>query len=80
MDLAQKQLEEGTASAMVITHFLKLGTAQAALELKQKELEMKLIEQKTKSLESSARIEALYAEAMMAMRRYSGSEPGNDFD
>ena len=26
VDLAEKQLQEGTASSQVITHFLKLGT------------------------------------------------------
>ena len=29
IDLAEKQLQEGTASSQVITHFLKLGTTKA---------------------------------------------------
>ena len=32
VDLAEKQLQEGTASSQVITHFLKLGTTKAELE------------------------------------------------
>ena len=32
VDLAEKQLIEGTASSQVITHFLKLGTTKAELE------------------------------------------------
>ena len=32
MDLAEKQLREGTASAQVQVHFLKLGTEKARLE------------------------------------------------
>ena len=32
INLAEKQLREGTASSQVITHFLKLGTQAAKLE------------------------------------------------
>ena len=32
VDLAEQQLIDGTASAQVITHFLKLGTTKAELE------------------------------------------------
>ena len=32
VDLAEKQLREGTASSQVITHFLKQSTAKAELE------------------------------------------------
>ena len=32
VDLAEQQLRDGTASAQVITHFLKLGTSKAELE------------------------------------------------
>lgn len=71
-DLAEKQLIEGTASAQVITHYLKLGTANARLEREKLERENKLLEAKTKAIESSERIEALYAEAIRAIKDYSG--------
>ena len=32
-ELAEKQLFDGTATAQVITHFLKLGTMKAKLEM-----------------------------------------------
>ncbi|MBR1390783.1 MAG: hypothetical protein IJ567_04950 [Lachnospiraceae bacterium] len=32
VDLAEKQLLEGTASSQVITHYLKLGTTKERLE------------------------------------------------
>ena len=32
VDLAEKQLEEGTAYSQVITHFLKLGSSKERLE------------------------------------------------
>lgn len=71
-DAAQKQLEDGTASSQVITHFLKLGTAKAELEKEKLARENELLRAKTESLQSSQRIEELYTEAIKAMQRYSG--------
>ena len=72
VDLAEKQLAAGNASAQVITHFLRLGTVKAKLELKKTEHETKLLEAKTEALESAKRIEELYSEALNAMRSYQG--------
>jgi hypothetical protein len=71
-DAAQKQLEDGSASSQVITHFLKLGTAKAELEKEKLARENELLRAKTESLQSSQRIEELYTEAIKAMQRYSG--------
>ena len=72
VDLAEKQLIEGTASSQVITHFLKLGTTKAELEKEKLRNETKLMQAKTENLESSKNIEAMYKEAIDAMRSYSG--------
>ena len=72
VDLAEKQLIEGTASAQVITHYLKLGATTAKLERKNLEEEIKLKEAKTKALESAERVEELYTNAINAIRRYGG--------
>ena len=72
VDLAEKQLMEGTASAQVITHYLKLGATTAKLEKKNLEEEIKLKEAKTKALESAEKVEELYTNAINAMRRYGG--------
>ena len=72
VDLAEKQLLEGTASSQVITHFLKLGTTKAELEKEKLRNETKLMQAKTENLESSKNIEAMYKEAIDAMRCYSG--------
>ena len=72
VDLAEKQLLEETASSQVITHFLKLGTTKAELEKEKLRNETKLMQAKTENLESSKNIEAMYKEAIDAMRRYSG--------
>lgn len=72
VDLAEKQLLEGTASSQVITHYLKLGTTIARLEREKLERENELLKAKTKALESAERVEELYANALSAMRRYGG--------
>lgn len=71
VDLAEKQLREGTASSQVITHYLKLGSSRADLEKEKLRKENALLEAKTESLESAKRIEELYAEALNAMKNYS---------
>lgn len=73
-DLAMKQLQEGTASAQVITHYLKLGTQRERLERDILEKQKDLLEAKTEAIKSAKRIEELYAGALDAMRRYSGSQ------
>lgn len=79
VDLAERQLEEGTASSQVITHFLKLGSSKERLEREKLEEENKLLRAKTENLQSQKRVEELYAEALTAMRRYSGQgEPEDD--
>jgi len=72
VDLAEKQLLEGTASAQVITHYLKLGATTARLEKEKLENENKLLKAKTQALESAERQEELYTNAINAMRNYSG--------
>ena len=41
VDLAEKQLQEGTASSQVITHYLKLGSTKERLEKEKLEEENK---------------------------------------
>lgn len=76
-DLAEKQLREGTASSQVITHYLKLGSTKEKIEKEILEKQKELIEAKTQNLQSAKRIEELYANALDAMRNYSGS---GDYD
>ena len=82
VDLAEKQLLEGTASSQVITHYLKLGTTKEKLEREILEKQKALIEAKTENLQSAKRIEELYKNALDAMKNYSGhmSESEDDED
>ena len=74
VNLAEKQLMEGTASSQVITHYLKLAATRERERIEKDILEeqKKLIAAKTESLQSSKRIEELYANAIEAMHMYGG--------
>lgn len=74
VDLAEKQLAEGTASAQVITHYLKQGTVREQLEQERLRRDNILLEAKANSMASSERMEVLYEEAIKAMRGYAGQE------
>lgn len=76
-DLAEKQILEGTASAQVITHFLKLGSTRERLEQIRLERENLLLNEKIESMQSGRRVEELYADALNAMRTYAGMEPSD---
>jgi hypothetical protein len=73
--LAKRQMEEGTASAQVITHFLKANSSREFLEQERIRMETEMLVAKKAQLESQARVEELYGEAIKAMRAYSGQEP-----
>ena len=78
VDLAEKQLMEGTASAQVITHYLKLATTKEKIERDILEKQKELITAKTEALQSQKRVEELYANALNAMRTYSGQGSQSD--
>jgi len=74
VDLAEQQLRDGTASAQVITHYLRLGTTNNRLEKEKLERETQMLRAKTEALQSQKHIEELYQEAINALSRYSGNE------
>lgn len=78
VDLAEKQLMEGTASSQVITHYLKLGSTKERLEKEKLERENDLLRAKVESIKSAQRVEELYANALNAMKHYSGSRDYDD--
>lgn len=80
VDLAEKQLIEGTASSQVITHYLKLGSTKERIEKEILEKQKELITAKTEALQSAKRVEELYANALNAMRNYSGQGTSKDQD
>lgn len=80
VDLAEKQLLDGTASSQVITHYLKLGTQKEKLEREILEKKKDLMQAQTDNLQSVKKIEEMYTEAIKAMRHYSGQDAPKDDD
>jgi hypothetical protein len=79
-DLAEEQIRNGTASSQVVTHFLKLGSSREQLEQERLRHENELTKVKIEQIESQARMEELYGEAIRAMRRYAGDIPEEEHD
>jgi hypothetical protein len=78
VELAEKQILAGTASAQVISHYLKLGSSREKLEQERLARENKLLDAKVEQLASMGRIEELYSNAISAMNVYSGRDPAPD--
>lgn len=75
IDLAERQIAAGTASAQVITHYLKLGSSRERLEQERLAMEVELQKAKIDQMASAARVEELYIGALNAMRSYQGQPP-----
>lgn len=78
VDLAERQLQEGTASSQVITHYLKLGSTKEKLEKEKLKLETELVKAKTESIQSQQHADEVYAAALDAFRQYSGQGGSDD--
>lgn len=79
-DLAEKQMSEGTASAQVITHYLRLGTTRERLEQQKLRNEVHLLEVRAEQAATGKNIEELYGKAISAMRSYAGDPQPQDDD
>lgn len=73
VDLAEKQLKAGTASAAVMTHYLKIASKRETLEREILTKQKALIEAKANSLTRDREAEELAKAAIEAMRDYNGS-------
>ena len=73
VDLAEKQLIEGTASPSVVTHYLKLASTRESLEREILEKQAELIKAKADSISQAKDTEEMDKQAIDAMRTYSGS-------
>ena len=72
-NLAEKQLREGTASAQVICHYLKLGSQEKQLELEKLRNENAILKKKVEALDAQIENDKMYADAIAAMKKYSGN-------
>lgn len=76
MDASEKRIKDGSASAQELVYLMKTGSPTAKLERKILSLQAELLVAKTEALQSQKRVEELYADALSAMRAYSGA-PSN---
>ena len=81
MQLAEQQLRDGTASAAVIQHYLKLGASDYPLRMERLQRQNELYAAKKEAIERDAQNEQIAKDAVEAMMRYSGNyDPGDQFD
>lgn len=80
MDLAERQLLDGTASSQVITHFLKAGTAKYELEKERLKTENILAQAKAEALNQAKADRMAYDEIIKALKSYSGKGDPEDYD
>ena len=73
---AQVQLEERTASSQVVTHFLKLGSTKAKIELENLRLQNKLLEEKILAERSGQELNDMLGAVLDALKSYSYRPPG----
>lgn len=73
--LAESQMRDGSASAQVITHYLKLASSRERLEQERIAGEVKLQAAKIEAMGSTQRLEELYGNAMRAFSGYQGRPP-----
>lgn len=77
MNRAEEQLQAGTASSQVITHFLRLATEKTKLERDKIAAEVALANAKVDAIRAQQTSEQMYQEALEAFRSYSNTA---DFD
>lgn len=80
VNVAEEQMRNGTASAQVITHYLKLGTSREELEQKRLQAEVELAQARVAQLTQGSRMEELTSEALRAFRSYTGQDEEQGYD
>lgn len=74
VNLAEKQLRDGTAAPSVINHFLKIASTRETIEREILEKQSKFLEAKAQSISKDREAEELAKAAIEAMKNYnSGS-------
>lgn len=76
--LAEKQLRNGTASAQVITHYIKLGTAKEGLEREKIRHENLRLEAQVAQIKAQQGTAELYEKVLDALKIYTGSDEDDD--
>jgi hypothetical protein len=75
---AQKELEQQTASSQVVTHFLRLGSQRAKIELQKLTLENQLLEEKIISERRAQDLSDSVQQVIAALKSYTYTPPGEE--
>jgi hypothetical protein len=73
VDLAERQLRDGTAAPSVINHFLKMASKREVIEREILERQKTLIEAKAENIKKDSENEAMAKKALEAMKSYQSS-------
>ncbi len=79
VDLVEQRLRDGTATSQETTFYLKLASPVEDLKQKKLEKEIELIEAKIDAIHKTADNEALYLNAINALRKYSGEADDDEY-
>ena len=75
MDLAERQIQEGTVSSQVQVHFLKLATEEARLQRVKLEHEIMMQQKKAEEMDRMAGQSVDYQEVVKMLTIYQGKDP-----
>lgn len=78
-DLAEKKLQDGTASSQIITTLINFASQKYQLELERLKSDLKLAETKVNQIEEQKTGKELYEEAIKAFKRYQGEDNDPEF-
>jgi len=78
----EERIENGSATAAELIHFLRLGSTKEQLELEKLKKENELLKAKTGAIRSQEETKEMYEKAIRAFGRYSGhqSEEEDDYE
>ena len=76
----ERRIDSGEATAAELVHFLRQGSIREQLELEKLKKENELLKTKADSIRSQEEIKALYADAIKAFGKYSGTPAMDDED
>lgn len=80
MDTVEERIRTGKASSQELVHFLRAGSNKERYEKEKLALELELVKAKTENLRMQQKNDEMYAEALKAFKRYSGTDTDEEDD
>lgn len=74
--LAERQIQEGTASSQVLVQFLRMGDPKTRAENEKLKKEIALLQEKIETLQQARKNEESYTEVIKALKLYGGGSGG----